>query len=403
MEKPDIVIIGAGISGLICALELEKAGYSPTVLERSNQVGGRLATTYHGNMPLDHGFQVLLTNYPEARHYLDLEDLNLRYFDSGAIIFDGGKSYEITDPLRDKSSIFKMLFSPVGTLSDKLKLATLALRLKRKSLKEIFETPADTTLAYLKNYGFSEKIIKNFFKPFFGGIYLENKLSTSSRMFEFVFKMFTEGNAAIPERGISAIAEQLKSKLKNTEFRFNTEVHKIDDQIHLADGSILQPDQIIVATQPENLMTSLGPAPTYQSVTNMYFSSTETIIAKPKIGLVTDENMLVNNFYRLDTLFNQEENIISASINNVESIDVEEVKKEIARLTGIEVHSLEHVKSFKINKALPIVDDLKMKMEPSAVKLHDKIILAGDYLLNGSLNAAMQSGRTAAHAVTGSW
>ena len=33
----------------------------------------------------------------------------------------------------------------------------------------------------------------------FAGIFLETELSTSSRMFEFVFKMFAQGDVAIPE------------------------------------------------------------------------------------------------------------------------------------------------------------------------------------------------------------
>jgi len=403
MEKSQVIIIGAGISGLISALELEKEGYRPIILEKSDQVGGRLCTTQYKNVPLDHGFQVLLTNYPEAKKYLNMESLDLKYFESGAIIFDGHKSFEISDPLRDKGAIFKMLISPIGTLSDKIKLATLALKLKNKSLKEIFKSPAKTTKEYLKDYGFSQKIMSNFFKPFFGGIYLENELNTSSRMFEFVFKMFTEGSAAIPSSGIVAITEQLKSKLKNTEFRFNTEVKKVDEKIHLANNETLEPENIIIATQPETLMSSLGPSPAYQHVTNMYFSSSTKVISKAKIALVTNDNMLINNFYQLDSLFDLEQHVISVSINTIDDVKIETIKKELETLTGADANSFEHIETFKIRKALPVVEDLKMEMEPSAVKLHDKIILAGDYLLNGSLNAAMQSGRTAAQAVIGSW
>ena len=40
------------------------------------------------------------------------------------------------------------------------------------------------------------------------GIFLENELKTSSRMFEFVFKMFSEGDTAIPGRGMGMIPKQ---------------------------------------------------------------------------------------------------------------------------------------------------------------------------------------------------
>ena len=41
-------------------------------------------------------------------------------------------------------------------------------------------------------------------------------------------------------------------------------------------------------------------------------------------------------------------------------------------------------------------------MAAKEVKLHDDIFLAGDFLLNASLNAAMLSGRRAAEAVSSS-
>ncbi|MDP3472060.1 MAG: NAD(P)-binding protein, partial [Algoriphagus sp.] len=44
MEKEKIYIIGAGLSGLIAALELEKSGFSPIILESSDRIGGRMKT-----------------------------------------------------------------------------------------------------------------------------------------------------------------------------------------------------------------------------------------------------------------------------------------------------------------------------------------------------------------------
>jgi len=53
----------AGISGLITALELEQAGFSPTIIEASSGVGGRVKTDVVDGFQLDHGFQVLLNAY----------------------------------------------------------------------------------------------------------------------------------------------------------------------------------------------------------------------------------------------------------------------------------------------------------------------------------------------------
>ena len=171
MEDQKIYIIGAGISGLVAAIELEKAGFTPVILESSGEIGGRMKTDNVDGFLLDHGFQVLNTAYPEAKKYLDYGQLQLKNFDPGAVIFDEKESYIITDPLRNPLKIVGMAFSKVGTFLDKVKMFTLTQELKKKSNEEIFNEPSVPTLQYLKNYGFSDLVITNFFKPFFITLY----------------------------------------------------------------------------------------------------------------------------------------------------------------------------------------------------------------------------------------
>ncbi|BAZ39717.1 FAD dependent oxidoreductase [Calothrix sp. NIES-4101] len=53
----DIIVIGAGISGLVCAQQLSQAGYSVLVIEKSRGLGGRVATRrlLEGSIVIDHG------------------------------------------------------------------------------------------------------------------------------------------------------------------------------------------------------------------------------------------------------------------------------------------------------------------------------------------------------------
>ncbi|MDA8746269.1 FAD-dependent oxidoreductase, partial [Rubripirellula amarantea] len=69
-DRP-IVIVGAGLAGLSCALKLAEAGRAVTVLEASNRVGGRVRTDVVDGYTLDHGFQVLLTAYPACQQLLN--------------------------------------------------------------------------------------------------------------------------------------------------------------------------------------------------------------------------------------------------------------------------------------------------------------------------------------------
>ena len=52
-----IAVIGAGISGLTCARQLQAQGHSVTVYEKSNHVSGRMGTRETELGGFDHGAQ----------------------------------------------------------------------------------------------------------------------------------------------------------------------------------------------------------------------------------------------------------------------------------------------------------------------------------------------------------
>ena len=77
------------------------------------------------------------------------------------------------------------------------------------------------TELYLQKWGFSNRFIDQFFRSFYGGIFLESSLQTSSRQFEFTFKHFSQGYATLPEAGMGAIPEQLLQKLRPDSVQLN--------------------------------------------------------------------------------------------------------------------------------------------------------------------------------------
>ncbi|WKK74115.2 NAD(P)/FAD-dependent oxidoreductase [Marivirga salinae] len=411
MQNEKVIIIGAGIAGLTAAIELEKAGFKPTILEGSDSIGGRVKTDKVGEYLLDHGFQVLLTAYPEAQHYLDYEKLNLKKFTPGALIIDSQNgNYIISDPLRQPTTLFSMLFSPVGSFSDKLKIFQWNRELKKLSIEMIFSKTETTSLDFLREKGFSETIIKQFFKPFFGGIFLENKLDTSSRMLEFVFKMFGEGHAAVPKNGMKAIPEMLAANLAQTDIKYNQRVEKVGlKKVTLDNGDELDADVIIIATKPDELLPQLaGQFMEDQFVTNLNFSSDIDPIGKSLIALVPDEKYLINNISVMNntsiSYAPEGSYLLSVSVTQNYQENDKQLKQRILKelvevFPELENATLEHLKTFYIDNALPQIDDFQNKMKPSQSKIQDGIYLAGDYLLNGSINAAMASGRYAAHAV----
>tara|TARA_Y100000385_G_scaffold277322_1_gene324148 strand:+ start:3244 stop:4512 length:1269 start_codon:yes stop_codon:yes gene_type:complete len=399
-------IIGGGISGLVAAQVLESHGLSPVIIDANDRVGGRLKTDVIKGFQLDRGFQVLLSSYSAAKKYLDYESLNLQKLKAGSCVFVGGKQWFFGDPLRDMSLFMPTLFSPLGTLSDKLKIAKLNFHLQGKTIDKIFEDREITTKEYLTAKGFSKNIIKNFFTPFFSGIYLESELNTSSRMFEFVFKMFGEGLALLPKGGIEEISKQLKNKLKKTKILFNTVVSEIKDkEIILSDGKKIKTHYAIVAAEPSNLVRGLkNQKVEWKSCQNLYFTCSKRVYEKAFIGLVSNQECLINNvFYptSLPAIKKGKDELISVTVVKDHGLPEEELIERIQNELKEEckIEDVTFLKLYNIPQALPKLNNLKYDISPTETKLKDGVFLAGDVLLNGSLNAAILAGEKAAMGV----
>ncbi len=55
----DILIIGAGLAGLLAATDLQASGFHPLVVDKGRGVGGRLASRRIGSATFDHGAQFI--------------------------------------------------------------------------------------------------------------------------------------------------------------------------------------------------------------------------------------------------------------------------------------------------------------------------------------------------------
>jgi monoamine oxidase len=68
-----VIILGAGIAGLVSAYELQRAGYRVTVLEARDRIGGRVWTIHGGD-------RIVQTGRPDQRAEFD----DGLYFNAGA-------------------------------------------------------------------------------------------------------------------------------------------------------------------------------------------------------------------------------------------------------------------------------------------------------------------------------
>ncbi len=251
------VVVGAGIAGLIAAIELHRAGRDVIVLEAAPEVGGRVRTTTRDGFQLDHGFQVLFTAYPVLNRYLDHAALQLRPFLPAArITRESGAPALVGDALNDPALILPSLTGGALPMTDLWRLLRLRKFAMSLSVDECFDAKYArvSTRDFLAARGFSDRAIHGFFAPFYGGILLDRSLTTRASVLLFTFKMLSEGKTAVPAAGMGAIPKQLAAHLPAGVVRCNTRVaalHVLDGAargVVLDDGSVIPARDVVVAT-----------------------------------------------------------------------------------------------------------------------------------------------------------
>jgi phytoene dehydrogenase-like protein len=409
----DAVIVGAGLSGLCCALELQRRGIDATILDAADAPGGRVRTDVVDGFLLDRGFQVLLTAYPEAQNALDYAALDLKPFYPGALVHADGKLRKLADPLRKPSDLVESIFSPVATIADKVKIAELILKLKSGPVDRVFDEPEIETIDFLREHGFSEKVVERFFRPFFGGVFHDRDLRKSSRMFRFVLRMFATGDAALPAKGMGQISAQLADKLAPGTLRTNARVERLDNRaVTLSTGEIVRGRQIIVAAEGPEACRLLGDAlPPVESnaVTCLYFAAEKSPIDEPAIVLNGDgaqagpvNNMCVPSLVSRDYA-PAGAHLVSATVIGDPSEDDASLERDArAQLTkwfGGDVRKWRALRTYRIPHAQPALIPPAIDPHVRASRVRPGVHVVGDHRATSSINGAMLSGRLGAEAV----
>lgn len=394
-----IVIIGAGIAGLTCAKYLKDKGNDVLILEASDTVGGRVRTDLVNGFRLDRGFQVFLTSYPEARKLLNYRDLNLQKLPSGARIRNGNDFFVMPNPLKNIWTAPQALFAPVGSLVDKFKV--LQLNFDTKNDVEP-DKSNETTISFLKTYGYSDTMINRFFKPFFRGVFLERELETRANFFKFLYKQFAEGDVAVPEKGMQAIPEQIASHLLPNQIRFNTSVKSIDgNKIFLENGEIIEAAKIVVATDANAAARLLGEEAetAFNGTVCFYFESNKPLemSGEPYLIINTNKDELIDHLLPVSDAVPSYaptgKTLISANIVGKKEASEESVKAELAKWFGKD-YDWQHLKTYRIPEALP--QYLANSAVKNGLKIGESLYRCGDYTAYPSLNAAMKTGREVA-------
>lgn len=405
----DVVIVGCGLAGLCCALQLEQRGASFLLVEATDGIGGRIRTDLAAGFRLDRGFQVFLPSYAEAKRMLDYESLQLRPFLPGVSVRHAGKFHLLADPWRRPFAAIRSLASPIGSVADKLRLARLRSRSLQGSVEDRFRDPETTTLQALQDAGFSPAIIDRFFRPFLGGVLLDPELLTSSRMMHFIFRMFSLGSACLPAEGMEAIPRQLASALPPSTIRLGTRVVRVQSgAVNLESGEQLNARAVVLAVDGAAAAKLLGDAisAAAQGVTCLYFAARRPPVEQPILVLNGERRGPINNLC-VPTLVAPSYGSGDASLVSVTVLGIlqdaerllAEVREQLGDWFGPAVRDWNHLRSYRIPYALPQQVPPALHVPERPVRWQPGVYVCGDHRDNASIQGAMVSGRRAADAV----
>lgn len=417
MQKP-VVIVGAGLAGLICARELHNSGVYVMLVDADDRPGGRLKTDVIGGFKLDRGFQVYLTAYPNGQEQLDYDALNLKEFRNGAIVSFEGHLHTLDANVSFRKKL-ATLFDKFLPISDKKKALAWNGEARSMSLAAIAHTHDETTEEFLRDYGFTDAFIDRFARPFFGGVFLDRSLKTSARQFAFVSKMLGSGSAALPEGGIEAIPKQIAHDIPKYLFRQDQRVDQVLTENGRASGvrfdttETLDAAAVVVATDAETAseLTGLETVKGSKASICLYFETPTPCVEDAFVVLNGNGTGLVNEVAPITNAAPSYapagKHLVSVTILGESSLSDDELaeaaKKELeAWFPDKGVYMWRFIKAYRIRYSQMAQDPGVWDSLPSNTTSTPGLFFAGEFTENASIDGAIRSGIRCAQAILAS-
>lgn len=424
MTEYDTIIVGAGVAGLVCAVELERAGRQVLVVERGDAVGGRVRSTVMDGYTLDHGFQVLFTAYPVLRAYLDLDQLALRTFLPAArLVHDGGSSL-IGDAWKNPALLVDTLAARTIPVTDKLRLLALRRLATSLSVDDCFAPrySAVSAAEFLRGRGLSATVIERFFAPFYGGILLDRSLASSASLLLFTFKMLAEGDTAVPAAGMGTLSQQIAGGLRPGTVQLASTVERVEavsgrvSGVRLAGGAVVRARDVVLATEApvvEQLAATVGAGYVLPqgalTCATIYWSADEPPLHGRALWLNSDPQPVVSHAVTITEVAPEYapagRHLLAATAVGL-AAELEDgallrgAERDLATLRGGPLPRMQHLATWRVPYAqYPQLPHFREHRPSIAAHGVSGLWLASELLHSSSLDGAARGGRDAARAM----
>jgi len=408
----DVLVVGAGLAGLRCAVALTELGREVVVLEAADVVGGRVRTDVVNGFRCDRGFQVLNPAYPAVRRWVDLDALALQSFGAGVMVRRDDGLRVVADPFREPRLLPQTLRSGYLRPGELAALGRWAARVLVNP-RAVMRAPDMTLAQSLDAAGVVGRIRQEILDPFLAGVLVDSYGGSSANFAKLLVRMFALGRPGLPEHGMGALPAQLAARL--TQVQLGTPVEAViadggREVAVVAGGSTWRARAVVVATDPVTAarLTPL-PEPATKGLVTWWFEAPQ---APSKLPLVAVDGRRAGRMPR-GPVWNT--SVVSAAAPSyappgrhlVEATCLldrpdgdapeAEVLRHIGEIYGCGTSGWRTIIRHRVPLALPVLPPpLRAR---SAVALGEGVFVCGDHRDTPSIQGALVSGNRTAMAI----
>jgi len=234
-----VVVVGGGISGFSCALELKGLKARCTILEKEKTVGGRARSYTESGYVFDQGLHFFVGGFKSLIPILERSGIRMTTVGEGAVWLKNGERHIIR-----KSAVDLAKFGLLQA-ADRAKLGLLIQENIKRSEEEFRELDKMTFSEYAADKNIPESIQNDFYDPLIRTVTFMKPSEVSAGQYlysEHLRFAYEDGFSAMyPERGgLGSVAYTLMLQARN--FGVEPQVNCAVQQVIIEDGKVVGVD-----------------------------------------------------------------------------------------------------------------------------------------------------------------